>query len=120
MMRIGAAVREPCAAISAAPASTNATTWLFSIHMRKSRCREGAKPQHRVPVASRAAHAELLFDERSGQTGPPHAVRVHDVRVSSICVDDFAPGNGGAQRLDVPGLRRILEEHDDEPRRIAL
>ncbi len=73
----------------------------------------------RIPVASGAARAQLLLDERTRQLRPADAVRVHDVRFASVHLDGFASFDRAAQRRNGRGRRRFLQKHDEQMTRIG-
>src|SRR5262245_19152127 len=81
---------------------------------------ERLKLENRVPVAPRAASAELFLDERAGELRAPDAVRVDDVGVPADRAKDLAADDGLLQRGDVGAVGRLPAKPDEEKTRVLL
>src|SRR5262249_40631102 len=71
-------------------------------------------------IAGRTARAERLLDERAREARAADAVRIHDIRLTSVDARDLVADDRGIERRGALAIRRGLEENDEEMARVML
>src|SRR6266851_3168356 len=81
---------------------------------------EGPELEDGVPVATRTARPQVLFDEGVRQARAASPVGVDDVGVPACRANDLRAGDGDLQRPQRLGTRRVFQKYDDQTGGIAL
>src|SRR5260370_25685673 len=81
---------------------------------------EGPALEDGVPVATRTARPQVLFDEGIRQARAASPVRVDDVGVPACRANDLRAGHCGLHRPHRLGTRRVFQKYDHQTGGIAL
>src|SRR5260370_7601663 len=81
---------------------------------------EGPELEDGVPVATRTARPQVLFDEGIRQARAASPVRVDDVGVPACRANDLRAGDGDLQRPQRLAPRPPFQKYDSHPAAITL